>query len=155
MNMSKSAILLLALGFLAPSVSAQSLLVIVNKSNKVDNLSLKELSKISKAEKQRWKGGHKIALSVTDLKSTAGKVFLKTVYKGSEDDYNKFWLAKVFRGEAQAPEKLKSAVEVITFIKNHPNGIGFVSSEKKLDLSEVKILQIDGKLAVDSTYALR
>ena len=76
--------------------------VVVNKDNPVNQISLTELRNVYLGEQRFWKG----QLAVTALMRVTGaherEVALKTLFRMSEPDYKKYWVNRVFRGEASA-----------------------------------------------------
>ncbi len=148
----KKLILFILLTAFSAGLQAQSLVVIVNSANSTDNLSFKQLKKIYTAAKQKWDNGKKIKLSVLNIQSEAGKKFLDKVYGMPAQEYKKFWLQKVFRGEAKAPVKKNTAQAVVDFVSGKPGAIGFVPQGTALN--GVKTLKIDGKNSGEKGYPL-
>lgn len=127
--------------------------VIVNKQNPVTAVTLAELSKILKQEKQYWEGGKKVYLILQEAGSTEKKVVLQKIYKMNDEDLKKFWLGKMFRGEiASFPKTLGSSEAVKRFISQVPNAIGFIDSSAAD--SSIKVLSVDGKEPGDRGYPL-
>lgn len=127
--------------------------VVVNKQNPVSGVSLAELTKILKQEKQYWEGGKKVYLILQEAGSSEKNVMLKRVYQMSDEDLKKFWLGKMFRGEISSfPKTLGSSEAVKRFISQVPNAIGFIDSGS-VDTS-IKALNVDGKSPGDKGYPL-
>ncbi len=131
----------------------QSFIIIINIANKSENISMSDLKNFYKADKQRWPGGEKVKLSIQNLKSKEGKKFLRLVYSMSLNEYNKYWLQKVFKGEAQPPSKMNSVAEVISFVEENPGAIGYIEAGDFTD--SVKKLKINGKNAGNKGYPLK
>jgi len=134
--------------------SEQSLAIIVNPSNPVENCSFEELRKIFLGEKSHWPNGRRITLVMLDPAQAERKVVLREIYNMSEKDLNNHFIQGVFTGGVLAPPKtLGSAAEVRKFVFNVPGAIGYV---KGTDVDQsVKILRIDGRLPDDKDYRLR
>jgi len=132
---------------------AQEVAIVVNKDNPVSDLSLEMLIKYFKADKQRWENGGKIKLAVMPLSSPSGKTVLDKIFKMTEKEYKKFWLKKVFKGDAVAPVKKSSATEILDFLLSEPNGLAFIPAEKAD--AAVKVLRVGGKKPGDGDYLLR
>ena len=134
--------------------SEQSLAIIVNPSNPVENCSFEELRKIFLGEKSHWPNGRRITLVMLDPAQAERKVVLREIYNMSEKDLNNHFIQGVFTGGVLAPPKtLASAAEVRKFVFNVPGAIGYV---KGTDVDQsVKILRIDGRLPDDKDYRLR
>lgn len=127
--------------------------IIVNKQNPVSSVSLTELTKLLKQEKQYWEGGKKVYVILQEAGSNEKKIVLKRVYQMTDEDLKKYWLGKMFRGEiASFPKTLGSSEAVKRFISQVPNAIGFIDSSV-VD-SSVKALNVDGKSPGQEGYPL-
>lgn len=147
-------LLALSPAFLSGAGSDQSLAIIVNPSNPVENCSFEELRKIFMGEKSHWPNGRRITLVMLDPTLPERKVVLREIYNMSEKDLNNHFIQGVFSGGVLAPPKtLASAAEVRKFVFNVPGAIGYVRGTD-VDPS-VKILRIDGRLPDDKDYRLR
>ncbi len=51
-----------------------------------------------------------------------------------------YWQRQIFSGKESPPPEVGSDAAVISFIKSHPGGIGYVSSKAPLD--SVKVLSL-------------
>lgn len=134
--------------------SEQSVAIIVNPSNPVENCSFEELRKIFMGEKSHWPNGRRITLVMLDPAQPERKAVLREIYNMSEKDLNNHFIQGVFTGGVLAPPKtLGNAAEVRKFVFNVPGAIGYV---KGTDVDpSVKILRIDGRLPDDKDYRLR
>lgn len=133
---------------------AEEVAVIVNKENATDEVSFKELVKIFKQEKQHWEDGKKIYLIMQETGSPEKKVVLKEIYKMTDEELKKFWLAKMFRGEISSfPKVLGSNEAVKRFVSEVPNAIGFIDASF-VDES-VKVLRINEKSPGEKGYILK
>jgi hypothetical protein len=159
LSVSISALLLVGLLALSPSPlggagSDQSVAIIVNPSNPVENCSFDDLRKIFMGEKSHWPNGRRITLVMLDPAQPERKVVLREIYNMSEKDLNNHFIQGVFTGGVLAPPKtLASAAEVRRFVFNVPGAIGYVKGTE-VDAS-VKTLRIDGRLPDDKDYRLR
>ena len=132
----------------------QSLAIIVNPANPVENCSFEDLRKIFMGEKSHWPNGRRIALVMLDPAQPERKLVLREIYNMSEKDLNNHFIQGVFAGGVLAPPKtLGSSAEVRKFVFNVPGAIGYVRGTD-VDPS-VKILRIDGRLPDDKDYRLR
>jgi len=127
--------------------------VIVNKENTTSEVSYRELEKIFKQEKQFWENGGKIYIIMPESKSLQKEVILKKIYKMSEQELKRFWLAKIFKGEITSfPKVLSSNESIKLFVREIPDAIGLIEVEFNDDT--VKALKIDGRLPAQEGYAL-
>src|ERR1700758_5084004 len=154
-------VMVLSAGILAGSPPAlpvgggdQSLAIIVNQSNPVENCSFEELRKIFLGERSHWPNGRRITLVMLDPAQPERKVVLREIYGMNEKDLSQHFIQGVFTGVVfVSPKTLASPSEVLKFVFNVPGAIGYVRSSD-LDGS-VKILRVDGRLPDDKDYQFR
>jgi ABC-type phosphate transport system substrate-binding protein len=137
-----------------PSSGEQSLAIIVNQGNPVENFSLDELRKIFLGERSHWPNGRRITLVMLDPNQPERKVVLREIYGMSEKDFNTHFMQGVFTGAVTiSPKTFTNSSEVRRFVFNVPGAIGYVRASD-VDAS-VKVLRIDGRLPDDKDYRLR
>ena len=132
----------------------QSLAIVVNRANPVDNLSFSELRKIFLGRRSHWPNGRRIAVAMLDYGQPERETVLERIYQMDENAYRNYFLRGVFRGEVfVSPKTLASSTIVRKFIFNAPGGIGYLRAN---DLDDtVKVLRIDGHLPLDKDYILQ
>lgn len=132
----------------------QSLAIIVNQSNTVENFSVVELRKIFLGERSHWPNGRRIALVMLDPAQPERKVILREIYGMNEKDLNQHFIQGVFTGVVQvSPKTLATPADVLKFVFNVPGAIGYLRASD-VDGS-VKILRVDGHLPEDKDYRLK
>ncbi len=143
----------------APAVPAlvagndQSLAIIVNQTNPVDNFSLAELRKIFLGERSHWPNGRRITLVMMDPAQPERKVILREIYGMNEKDLSQHFIQGVFTGAVfVSPKTLANPAEVLKFVFNVPGAIGYLRASD-VDNS-VKVLRVDGHLPDDKDYRL-
>ncbi len=129
----------------AIQVTAQSttLTVISNQKGSPSSIKFSELKSIFMGEQQRWRSGTKITIALMKTNTTVGKTTSQKLYGMSTDELNKFWLALVFQGKAQAPNFFNSAGELENFVAQNPGAIGILDQAYASD--EVKAVLVEGK----------
>lgn len=159
-------------GFLAAGILAMSLLlvvpaagagdpivVIVNGTNPIENLSMAELRKIFLSDRSRWDNGKSVAPIVVAVGAAERTAFLKIVCGMNDSDFNKYFVQAAFTGkDVTPPKEVGSGREVKANVAGSAGGIGFIKAlEFHGDGSDggVKALKIDGLTAADSAYKLR
>ena len=70
----------------------QSLAIVVNPSNPVENLSLVELRKIFLGERIRWPNGHRVIVAMLDSGFPERDAALREVYRMTESGYRDHFL---------------------------------------------------------------
>lgn len=127
--------------------------VVVSQDNPVNELSLKELMKIFRQEKQFWRAGKKIYLIMQETGTPEKATVLKKIYQMEEQELKKFWLGKLFRQEiASFPKTLRSNEAVKRFVSQVPSAVGVIDASFVDD--SVKVLRIDGGGPGESGYVL-
>jgi ABC-type phosphate transport system substrate-binding protein len=136
------------------SISEQSLAIIVNQSNPVENFSLPELRKIFLGQRSHWPNGRRITLVMMDPAQPERKVILREIYGMNEKDLSNHFIQGVFTGTVLAsPKTLATPAEVLKFVFNVPGAIGYLRASE-VDGS-VKVLRVDGHLPEDKDYKFR
>lgn len=132
----------------------QTLAIVVNRSNPVDNLSFGELRKIFLVERNHWQNGHRIAIAMLDYGQPERRTVLRLIYRMDENGYQDFLLREMFRGDVfVAPKTLASPTIMRKFVFNAPGAIGYLRS-RDVD-GTVKVVRIDGLLPQDKGYRLQ
>lgn len=132
----------------------QTLAIVVNRSNPIDNLSFSELRKIFLGERNHWPNGHRIAIAMLDYGQPERGSVLRLIYRMDEQGYQNYLLRGMFRGDVfVAPKTLASPTIVRKFVFNAPGAIGYLRT-RDVDAS-VKVVRIDGLLPEDKGYRLQ
>jgi hypothetical protein len=133
---------------------SQSLAIVVNRSNPIDNLSFAELRKIFLGDRNHWPNGHRIAIAMLEYGQPERRAVLRLIYRMDEKAYEDYLLRGMFRGDVfVAPKTLTSPTIVRKFVFNAPGGIGYLRAR---DVDEsVKVVRIDGLLPEDKGYRLQ
>jgi phosphate transport system substrate-binding protein len=132
----------------------QNLAIVVNLSNPTDELSFQELRSIFLGERSHWPNGRRITLVMMEPGQPERKAILRSIYRMSENDFNRHFLQGLFTGEVfVSPKTLATPVGVRKFIFNVPGAIGYV---RAADVDNtVKVVRIDGRLPGHKDYSLR
>ena len=132
----------------------QALAIIVNRSNPVDALSMKELHQIFLGERSHWPNGHRITLVMMESGEPERKAVLRQIYHMSEADFSRHFLHGLFTGEVfVSPKTLASPTGVRKFVFNVPGSIGYLRASDVDD--SIKVVRIDGHLPEDKEYRLQ
>lgn len=132
----------------------QTLAVIVNRSNPVDNLTMQELRTVFLGERSHWPNGRRITLVMMEPGQPERSAVLREVYRMNESDFSRHFLQGLFTGEVfVSPKTLATPVGVRKFVFNVPGAIGYVRAGD-VDPT-VKVIRVDGHLPEDKDYGLR
>lgn len=136
----------------APAAS-EPLVIVVNRSNPVDDVSFSELRKIFLGTRSHWSNGRRITLVMREPGDPERVAILRDVCGMSEDQLKNHFLHGLFTGEILvSPKILSSATGVRKFIFNVPGAIGYL---RVGDVDPtVKVLRIDELLPEDKGYKL-
>src|SRR6266567_2970860 len=142
----------------APSLADQGnptepLVIVVNRSNPVDELSFDELRRIFLGNRSHWPNGRRITLVMREPGEPERKTVLRDVCGMNEDQFKNHFVHGLFTGEILvSPKILASPVGVRKFIFNVPGVIGYLRGGDVDD--SVKVVRIDELLPDNKDYKL-
>ena len=135
------------------SAAPEPLVIVVNRSNQVDDLSMTELRTIFLGGRSHWANGRRITLVMRDPGEAERKVILRDVCGMTEDQLKTHFLRGLFTGDILvSPKTLSTPAGVRKFVFNVPGAIGYLRVSD-VDVS-VKVLRIDHLLPGDKGYKL-
>lgn len=121
--------LFLAMALLPAVAQAADVYVVTATENK-QNLDLEEVKHIFLGDVTKWVSGKNIILAVPDLSSPEGEVMLEKLFGMSAKEYKKYWMQKVFKGEATNPPENKNGDSMKQFLKAYPDAIGILTGSQ-------------------------
>lgn len=129
--------------FFQLSASAQdmSLAVIANSKGAPSEMKLAQLKSTMRGEKLRWPDGNKVVIALLKSTTPIGTTTSKKIYNMSANELNKYWLALVFQGKADAPNFFNSEAELEEFVSQTTGAIGVVNRPSATN----KVVTIDGQ----------
>jgi ABC-type phosphate transport system substrate-binding protein len=140
-------------GLAAETTSGKDVAIVVNPDNNVSNLTMAELRKIFRGERQYWSSDSPIVLLMHAPGAKERAVILRSVLQMSEDEYTQFWVAKIMRAEASFPPTAVFSYAMIgEGIRGNRGAIGYVSANAVP--VGLKILQVDGLRPGQAGYPL-
>jgi len=137
--------------YLAPLAAQTSrgadIAIVVHADTPVTNLSLAEVRKFFRGERQYWATGLPVVLLVRD-------VVLKVIYQMTEAQFRQFWVAKIFRAESVSAPKLVYSNDITNqLVASLPGAISFVDAHQVGP--GLKVVRVDGHLPGEPGYPLR
>ena len=136
--------LFICLAGTAQAITQETQLVAVsNLSGAPATMKLAELKSVLMGERQRWKNGTRVIIALMKTNTPVGKATTSRIYDMTGDELNKFWLALVFQGKAQAPSFFSSEAELVSFVAQNPGAIGVM--DKLVAETDIKPIVIDGQ----------
>ena len=152
-------VILLMIAFSLPALAGDPIVVIVNGSNPVSDVSLSELKKLFMSDKSRWDTGKAVAPVMVTAGQPERAAFLKAVCGMSDGDFSKYFMQAAFSGkDVTPPKEVASSQAVKNVVATSPGAIGFIkAAEFHGDGSDggVKSVKVDGIAASDPGYKLR
>lgn len=140
--------------FAEGSIGRDGLAIVVHADTVTDNVSMSELRNIFLADQQFWSDRSRIILLVRAPESDERDFVLNTIYQMDENEFRKYWIAKMFRAEVpRGPKLVFSAGMTADLVVAIPGSISFLRADKVPD--GVKVLRVDGKLPSDEGYPLK
>jgi|GEM_PF-434958 len=141
-----------AAGPAAPA-TRDSLAIIVNRANPVDDLSFAELRQYFLGERTHWPNGRRVTIVMRDPPRPEREAVLRSVYRMREQDFRAHFLRAKFTGELpEEPRLLDTPSRVVNFVFLQPGAVGYVRAAEAPP--SVKVLRLDGLLPGDPDYKL-
>jgi ABC-type phosphate transport system substrate-binding protein len=134
--------------------TTEPLVIVVNRSNPVNDLTFAELRRIFLGNRSHWSNGRRITLVMREPGEPERGTILRDVCGMTEDQLKNHFLHGLYTGEILvSPKILSSATGVRKFIFNVPGAIGYLRVGD-VDAT-VKVVRIDELLPEDKGYKLR
>ncbi|HYM77348.1 MAG TPA: hypothetical protein VE377_15340 [Candidatus Dormibacteraeota bacterium] len=132
----------------------ESLAIIVNRANPVEDLTMAELRAVFLGERSHWGNGRRITLVMMEPGQPERDTVVREVCRMSESDFRRRFLQGLLTGEVLvSPKTLATPLGVRKFVFNVPGAVGYLRPEDVDD--SVKVIRIDGHLPADADYPLR
>jgi len=115
---------------LAATAHAEGVKVIVNSGNRTSSLGRDKVVQIFLKKETSFPGGQ-AAIPVDQVEAApVRREFSKLVLARDASAVVTYWNQMIFSGRATPPKQMSSDDEVLTFIRNNANAIGYVSADK-------------------------
>lgn len=138
---------------LAPPLWAQAgdVAVVVNVKNPIIRLTMADLRKVFAGEKRTWPGGIPVKLIIRATGTRERETALHLL-RLSDEDFNRYWIAQIYRGEATGPVTVFSNGMQKEAVISIPGAIALIAAD---DVKPgMKVLRIDDKLPGEQGYPL-
>lgn len=133
--------------------TGQDVAVIVNPKNTVDNLTMAELAKIFRGERQYWRSNLPVLVLLRSPGSYEREVALRSIFRMTESQYKQYWISRIMRAEATSPPaELYSSGMTKEGVSSIPGSIACVSASGVK--AGVKVVRINGHLPGEAGYPL-
>jgi hypothetical protein len=104
-------------------------------------MKMAQLKSTMRGEKLRWPDGSKVIIALLKSNTPIGTATSKKIYNMTSNELNKYWLALVFQGKADAPNFFNSEAELEEFVSQTSGAIGVVNHPATSN----KVIVIDGQ----------
>ena len=122
--------------FTAQPVYAEELVVIVNQSNQIQNITTEKIKKMFSGQTRFWKNGERIAPYHLAKGSAEKEVFLHSVFEQTPRAHGRYWLLqKQLSGETE-PSNLTEDSEMAWVVSRNKYAIGYLSRSSFEALSQ-------------------
>ncbi len=111
---------------------AASVKLVVNASNTASSISRTKAADLFLKRVTRWDNGRVVTpVDISDKNSVRG-AFCRELLGKEVAWVKSYWQKMIFSGRATPPVELSSEAEVLDFIRNNPDSIGYVSDSATL-----------------------
>ena len=114
----------------AQQPSLDGLMLIGNKTG-LTSINRKQMNGIFRGTQSIWKSNEQVIVVMPSSKAEFAEQFAASVLQMSHSALQKYWLALVFQGRANAPVFLNSSNEIIEYVKKNPGAIAVVKAAER------------------------
>jgi ABC-type phosphate transport system substrate-binding protein len=115
--------------------------VVVNAANPVTTLSRDAVMRMFLKKTTSWPNGQPVAPVDQPTQASSHRAFCKAVLHRDTNEVAAYWNQMIFSGRAVPPPMRSSESEVLSYIRDNPNAIGYVAADAKID-EGVKVLTL-------------
>lgn len=134
-------IVFLVLSMQAFSAWGQSIVVITNASNSINEISKDQLQDFFFKRVRNWPDGRPVRFFDRLDNSALRNKFLRDYINRSSRQVEQFWIGQKFNTGDSAPTQINSDSLMANMVSRFPGGIGYVHDAKDLP-KDVKVLKI-------------
>jgi len=120
---------------LVPVVGAQTppdYKVVVNSTNTVSTLARDNLSRIFLKKTTTWPNDQKVVPVDQATNAPSRRAFSKAILAREPSEIAAYWNQMIFSGRGLPPVTKATDSEVLAFVRDNPNAIGYVAADAKL-----------------------
>ena len=133
-------VLSLMLGGAALLAQEAGFKIIVNESNPVTTLNVKQVSKFFLKKVTTWVDGQSVLPVDLPEQSPARESFSKRIHGKKVLAVKSYWQQMIFSGRAVPPPEKPSEEEVVTFVRANRGAIGYLSANTSAE--GVKVVEL-------------
>lgn len=146
-----ASVMLLVLASAVAAQQEEGMAVIVNPENPVTSISSTDLRSIFAGDKQSWSNNIPVFPVVRAPQARERQVLMGRILKMTEAEYKKYWLQKVYSGDAShEPLEVFSNGMELEAVRVKKGGIALISLQ---DVRQgVKVIKVDGYMPGTQGY---
>lgn len=127
----------------AQTAKATDIAVVVHPDTPVTNLSLADVRKVFRGDRQYWTNDIPVVIIMRAPVSREREVVLRTIFQMNDAQFKQFWVAKIFRAETtSAPKIVYSNTVANQLVAAVPGAIAFIEAREVKP--GVKVVTVDG-----------
>jgi ABC-type phosphate transport system substrate-binding protein len=134
--------LLAVLSLAAAPARPRACKIVVHSGNAVSSMTRDEVARLFLKKVTSWPDGQPTAPVDLSKGSAVRQAFSQGVLGKAVSSVESYWQQAIFSGRAVPPPERSSDAEVLTFVREHSNAIGYVSGDADLG-SSVKELTVN------------
>ena len=121
---------------------AGNVVVIVNSASSITNVTASDIAKVFMGKSSSLDGEKVKAVDLNE-ESEVRSSFSEKILGRSVAKIVKLWKKKIFSGKGTPPQTMSNDNEVLAYVADNPNGIGYIDASKVTD--KVKVISVDGQ----------
>lgn len=126
---------------------AKHMAVVVDKANRVTDVSANDLAKMLQANTKKWPDGRNITLVFRDITSTELQQVLQRLWKMTPEEVHAF-----LASHKSSFVTVESDDALVKLVESTPGAVGLV--DVYAISNKVNVLKVDGKLPLQQGYLL-
>ena len=111
--------------------------IVVHRDSPLASATLEEISKIFLAKTKTFTDGQEIKLLDLEEGHETRDQFYQTVANKTPSQVKAYWSRLIFTGKGQPPQVLMDSDEIVEFISEDPNSIGYANPDSITDSVKV------------------
>ncbi|HEX2718123.1 MAG TPA: substrate-binding domain-containing protein [Gemmatimonadaceae bacterium] len=138
----RSLLVVAALLFASRAGAQSQYVVVVNATNPATSLSRDAVSRLFLKKVTLWPNEEPVVPVDQPERSMIRMLFSREVHGREVTTVRTYWKQQIFGGRSVPPDVRASDASVISFVAEHPGGVGYVSANARLN-AKVKAIRIE------------
>jgi ABC-type phosphate transport system substrate-binding protein len=129
--------------YMGTAGAAGGVAVVVHPDSGVDSLSREQVQDIYLGKMTHFPSGEKIKPVDQDEGEATRADFYEAVVGKTLSQIKAYWATKIFSGAGLPPDQVGDGADVVRWVAEHPQGIGFVGASRETEGVQV-VLEVGG-----------